>query len=173
MTENWLHTYLRESVRGKLCTRIHCTTCGALEFRRGVLRALASAMGATPATGMDPASAVQVARALAELEPDASDATRLEEAARCLLFDLCRTIGEAEAGRLLGQSWGADVLRCMQEHHRAVLAARAAREAYEGPEAAQKRRDEKKRLAQERHQQRLLLKQERNRTRRETHGQVD
>lgn len=36
MTTNWLHAYLIESVRRNLCTKIHCTTCGAMEFRRGM-----------------------------------------------------------------------------------------------------------------------------------------
>jgi hypothetical protein len=37
MTSNWLEAYLLDAVSKKLCTKIHCTTCGALDFRRGVL----------------------------------------------------------------------------------------------------------------------------------------
>jgi hypothetical protein len=40
MTSNWLEAYLMEAVRKELCTKILCTTCGALEFRQGVLSAL-------------------------------------------------------------------------------------------------------------------------------------
>jgi hypothetical protein len=40
MTSNWLEAYLMEAARKELCTKIFCTTCGALEFRQGVLSAL-------------------------------------------------------------------------------------------------------------------------------------
>jgi hypothetical protein len=170
--ENWLGLYLHEAVRGKLCTRIHCTTCGARDFRQGILRALAAASGEAPASRIDAASAALVAEALAGVEPGDTDMVRPLAATRCLVYDLCSALGERDVERLLGQSWAGEVLHGMRAHEHAVRDARRAREAYEGQEATLRRRDERKRLAQERHQQRLLLKQDRDRKWRETQVQV-
>ena len=48
MTKSWLHVYLVESVRKRMCTRIYCTTGGAMEFRLGVVKALANSTGKPP-----------------------------------------------------------------------------------------------------------------------------
>ncbi len=79
-------------------------------------------------------------------------------------------MGEREAEQLLGQGWGGDVLRRMQEHHRRVVEARRAKAEYEAPARVQERREERKRVAQQRHEQRLTLKKERDRTWRESQG---
>jgi len=159
---------LVDSVQRNLCTRIYCTTCGATEFRQGVFHALTTATRQQPLPNPDWEATARVAQALADVRPDNAEASQLESAARCLVFDVCRAIGESEAARILGDSWGGDVLRRMQEHYRAEVTARRAREEYESPTSVQKRREEKKRLAQERHQQRLALKMERDRTWRES-----
>ena len=173
MAENWLQSYLIDAVQRNLCTRIYCTTCGAMEFRQGVFHALAKATNQQPSPLHDPESTVGITRALADVRPGSTDASRLEGAARCLVFDICHTIGEAEAARILGESWGGNVLRRMQEHYRAEQAARRVRYEYEGPEGARKRREEKKRIAQEKHQQRLALKKERDRAWRESQHKAD
>ncbi len=170
MTGNWLHAYLVAAVGRNLCTRIHCTTCGATEFRHGLLRALATATNRPPSRTYTPQVAVDVARALADTRPSDAEAIQLEEAGRCVVFDICSAIGEVEAEQLLGQGWGGDVLRRMQEHHRRVTAARRAKAEYEDPARVQERREEKKRVAQQRHEQRLALKNERDRTWRESQG---
>ena len=41
MEHNWLQAYLIESIDKRLCTSIYCTTCGAQEFRHGLLDAVA------------------------------------------------------------------------------------------------------------------------------------
>jgi hypothetical protein len=40
---NWLWIYLR--LASQRCVRIYCTTCGAMPFRRGLLRAVGRATG--------------------------------------------------------------------------------------------------------------------------------
>ncbi len=173
MTENWLYSYLIESVQRNLCTRIYCTTCGAMEFREGVFHALAKATNRQSSPIHDRESTVGITQALADVRPSSSELGKLEAAARCLVFDICNAIGEGEAARILGQSWGGDVLRRMQEHHRAEMAARRARDKYESPASAQERREEKRRIALERHQQRLALKVERDRVWRESRRKED
>lgn len=170
MTENWLHAYLVASVRRDLCTRIHCTTCGATEFRHGLLRALATATSQPPSRTYTQQVAVDVAQALADMRPSDAEARQLEEAGRCVVFDVCSAIGEREAEQLLGQSWGGDLLRRMQEHHRRVTAARRSKAEYEDPAKVQERREERKRVLQQRHEQRLALKKERDRAWRESQG---
>jgi hypothetical protein len=173
VNENWLGLYLHDAVRRRVCTRIHCTTCGARDFRLGVLRALAAAYGDAPASRIDAVSAARVTQALADVEPGDTDLIGLLEATRCLVYDVCGALGEREVDGLLGQSWAGEVLHRMQAHERSVRDARRVREEYEGPEATLRRRDEKKRLAQDRHQQRLRLKQERDRRWRDTHRNGD
>lgn len=111
-----------------------------------------------------------MARALADTQPSDAEAIRIEEAGRCVVFDICSAIGEVEAEQLLGKGWGGDVLRRMQEHHRRVTAARRAKAEYEDPAKVQERREERKRVAQQRHEQRLALKKERDRTWGESQG---
>jgi hypothetical protein len=105
---------------------------------------------------------LRIAHSLSGLQPSLEDAMRLKEAVRCLVFDICKSIGEAEAARILEGSWGGLVLKCMQEHHKSLTAEREAREEYQSPEGVRQRREEVKRSAQERHQQRLALKKERD-----------
>lgn len=173
MSENWLHSYLVKSVRRNLCVRFFCTTCGAMEFRRGVLKALAQYAGHLPLQHFDRSSAIEIAKALSEIELSRGDALRLEEATRCLLFDLAHTIGEAKLAPILDKSWGGGVLVRMQEHYKVRRAEAHARQEYEDSANVQKRREEKKRQRQERHQQRLALKKERDRIWLEKHGKLD
>lgn len=173
MTENWLELYLLAAARDNMCTGIQCTTCGAQDFRLGVLRALATASGEAPASRMNAAIAARVARALAAIDPDHAGTASMLEAAQCLVYDLCSAHGQREVAGLLGQGWAGEVLRGMQAHARSVREAHRARAEYEGPEATVRRREEKRRLAQERHQRRLLLKQEQDRIWRKTNGKCD
>src|SRR5258708_2467048 len=115
--------------------------------------------------------ALDIAQALSEVRFAERADSKLIGAVRCLLFDMCRTIGETEIAHVLGDSWGGDVLRGMQEHFRARQSARRARA--EDETTARKRRDEKKRLAQEKHQQRLTKKKVRDRKWREKQGKME
>lgn len=164
MSANWLQTYLEKAVERKLCTRIYCTTCGAMDFRRGVLRALGRHTGHPPLEYFDLVCALEIANALAGVTPPSDDASEFEAAARCLLFDLWSSNQAIEA-RLSG-SWAGGVLARMQGHQAATIAARRAREEFE--RGAPGRREEERRLRQERHQARLVLKKERDRLWRKT-----
>ena len=173
LTENWLHSYLIDSVQRNLCTQIYCTTCRAMEFRQGIFYALAKATNQQSSPPHAQEIIIGITQALADVRPNSFDVGRLEAAARCLVFDICHAIGEVNAAFILGESWGGNVLRRMQEHHRAALAARRASDEYENPASVRKRHEEKKRIAQEEHQQRLALKVERDRVWRESQRKAD
>ncbi len=165
MTENWLNDYLAESVRRKLCTKIHCTTCGAREFRLGVLRTMSENQGIPPQTEYDGKNVVEIAKALAGIRPGESRSVLLEGAVRCLLVDLSSPIPilNAELYSVLDGTWAGELLRKMEDHENARTKERRARDEYEDPVNIQKRRDEKKRLKAERHRERLEQKKERDR----------
>lgn len=171
MTTHWLQAYLVESVQKNLCTKIYCTTCGAMDFRKGVVKAYARTTGVQPPDGMYRLDALAIARALAEVSPiDPSD-RKLIDAGRCLLFDICGTVGTTETAQILGDSWGGNVLRRMREHDAARQAARRA--SAENETNARKQREEKKILKQQQHAKRLALKKERDQLWRERHGKPD
>ena len=175
MTSKWLEAYLAEAVRKKLCTKIHCTTCGALEFRRGVLDALSIATGRQPLQRLDRESVIEIAKALAEVSRNHDTPGAMEDAVRCLLVDLWSGIPllDRDIAALLTGSWAGDILHMMNEHHEAREADRRARDEFQSPAAVQKRREEKKLLNQEQHEKRLALKKGRDRLWRERHGKAD
>lgn len=175
MTENWLQSYLVESVRRNLCTQIGCTTCVAHEFRLSVLRAWGVATGRTHGQGFDRESIDGITRALAEVHPIPNESRKFEDAVRCLLFDLCSGIPifDQEIETILSGTWSGEVLRGMQEHHATRQAERRAFTEYNDPANVQKRREEKRNLKQEKHQERLALKKDRDRIWREQHENAD
>jgi len=189
VTSSWLQAYLAEAVRKKLCTEIMCTTCGAREFRLGVVRALRDATVQRPRKQIEPEIDLEVARALAEVTPygmTGPEIARFAGAVRCILSDLwsgapildseigSRTLlPHSEIEALLGSTWAGDLLHRMKEHHEAREAERRTREVFQNPANVQKRREEKKRLKQEQHKRRLALKQERDRLWRVKHGKAN
>ena len=175
MTPNWLEAYLVEAVGKKLCTKIGCTTCGAMEFRRGVLSGLSIATGMSLRQHFDRESNIAIARALAEVKSNTDAPRDLEDAVRCLLVDLWSGVPllDNDIEALLTESWAGELLRRMKAHHEAKQAERRAREAFEDPLNVQKRREEKKGLKREQHERRLVLKKERDRLRREKLWKAD
>lgn len=173
MSGNWLRAYLDDAVQRKLCTQIYCTTCGALDFRRGVLDALSRAAGKPARQQFERESAIEIAKALAAVTAAPDQALALEPVVRCLLFDLWSGVPlfDNETESLLDGTWAGGVLTRMKEHHRARVAARRAHEEFQ--HGAQGRRDGKRRLRQGRHQTRLALKQERDRLWREKQAKAD
>lgn len=170
MSDNWLQIYLVDSVHKNLCTTIHCTTCRAGEFRHGVLNALAKAADQPSRQSLDRECVVEIARVLAEVQPIPAELEKkIEDAVRCLLFDLWSGIPfmDREVETILNGTWPGRVLHGMQQHHRATQEARRKLQEYDDPVNVQKRREDKKRLTQERHQERLALKKERDRLWRE------
>jgi hypothetical protein len=165
MAANWLQTYLRAVVKKDLCTKIRCTTCGALEFRRGVFDALAIATDREIQPPYDRGSVLEVVRAIADIDRPQDSSRKVEDAVRCLLAEFWTGVPfvDNETVEMLGESWPGQIMREMRAHHEAVQENRRREAEYNSPENIQKRRDEKKRIRQEQHQERLKLKVERDR----------
>lgn len=164
---NWLQRYLEEAVKRKLCTQIHCTTCGAMEFRKGLLEELRQATGHELGLMFGGASAL--AHALAGVKPKDMAIRELDHAVRLILFEVWPFLGteegESELTAILRGTWAASVLARMQAHADARKAARAALAEFEA--GAAKRKEDKFRLKQERLAARLTSKAERDRLWRE------
>jgi hypothetical protein len=175
MNLKWLEEYLVEAIGKKLCTKIHCTTCGAMEFRKGVLSALSVATAKPLRQHFDRGSNIEIARALAEVRPNGDASSDLKAAVECLLVDLWSGMPllDNDIEVLLDGTWPGELLRTMKEHHEAREAERRAREEFQDRANVQKRREEKKRLNQEKHEERLTLKKERDRLWREKLGKAD
>jgi hypothetical protein len=161
--DNWLQDYIVESIRLKLCTRIYCSTCGAFQFRHGLLEAFAKGTGKVLPIFLHRECALSIGAALARIRPETMcRSTKLEEAVRCVLFDLWYAVGEANAdneiGSILGDSWAAEVLDKMKTHYRANEERRRVLRESQDPIRVQKRRDEKRRLREQRHLERLARK---------------
>lgn len=175
--EDWLQTYLVESIRKNLCTQIFCTTCGAMDFRQGLLIALAKATGQPPVPQIDHESALAIAAALARVRAAVGEQRKLEDAVRLVLFEIWSTVGEVAAERqlypILQGTWAGSVLVRMKEHHKERKAARYAFAENQDPVRVQQRREEQRRLKQERHVARLAMKIERDRIWREKQKRGD
>ncbi len=163
-----------ESVKKDLCTKIGCTTCGAQEFRGGLLVVLAQASNTLPTPKMNRNTALQVARALANVQPAEDQSGKFEEAVRLVLFEIWYTVGEATAERelesVLVGSWAGGVLARMKEHYRARMEARRRHNEENSPERITQSREEKQRLRQQKHAERLVRKKERDQLWREKHS---
>ena len=176
---NWLQAYLVESIRKKWCVSIYCTTCGAHEFRNGLLDAVARATGQPRPRHLDATSARAIAEALARVEPVQSrtgpdhkviDPHRYEKAVRLVIFDLWAILTPLDS--ILGNTWAGNVLESMRSHERSVQSYRDSRIEYESPERVAERREEKRRQRRGPHEQRLALKKERDRLRRLAHPET-
>src|SRR5262249_32498723 len=85
---NWLQDCLVQAVEKNLCTQIGCTTCGALEFRRGLLKAAARDSPTGSPETLDSASASVILESLARVTPPVRLQREIEDAVRLVLFDL-------------------------------------------------------------------------------------
>ena len=161
--DNWLQRYLEDAVERKLCTQIHCTTCGAKEFREGYREQLRRATGHEHGPMFGGASLL--AHALAGVTQGKAAEPELDHAVRLILFEIWPFLGEGEGESqlavILRGSWAESVLARMQAHANARKAARAEREEFEA--GAAKRKEEKNRLKRERLAARLAGKAERDR----------
>jgi hypothetical protein len=164
---NWLSEYLDGVVGRDLCTRIGCTTCGASDFRSGVWSALARSKGRAQPSTTSRTEILEMAKALAQVPPPRDPSGRVEEAARCLIFDLWSGIPflDWELEGALAGSWAGGVLASMQRHHAARQAAHRQSTIEEAQRAQQaeymrRRRGE---LHAERQAQRAARKKERDR----------
>ena len=121
MTSNWLHAYVADAVRRNICTRIRCTTCGAMDLRMGVLDELTQATGRSPRQKWDREVVIEIASALAHVTPIGSERHTLVPAVRCLLFDCWSGMPllDNDIEAVLTDSWAGDILRDMKKHHAA------------------------------------------------------
>lgn len=133
---NWLEAYLIDCIQRNVCTRVGCTTCGAREFRAGLLAETARQMHFLHLRRLTPDGATFIGQALAGIAPrDGMPDDKLESAVRFILTDIWATLGESSAERtiapLLSGSSSGDLLLRMQRHHAAAAVRR--REAGGGP----------------------------------------
>ena len=168
---DWLQRYLFESVRKNLCTRIRCTTCGAGEFRNGLLYAAARAIGQERFEGLDETSALVIVRALGRVHPVPHLERQTEEAIRLVLFNIWTVLGEAAMARkfepLLAGSWAGGILERMKAQYKAESERRKAIAEFQDPVCVQQRQEEKRARKEQKHKERLALKKERDRIWRE------
>ncbi len=171
---DWLQSYLIEAAQKNLCTRIRCTTCGASEFRKGLLKAAAQASGRNQVGVLDEVTSRTILESLARIDPPLQSERQVEQAVRLVLFDLWTSLLLEKNEHLLAGSWAGNVLERMAAHYKAAVERSKALAEFQDRENTQQRRAEKRKLRQLRHQERLVLKSGRDRIWREGQkGQYD
>ena len=162
MKPNWLQEYLDDAIGRKVCTKIGCTTCGAADFRTGVLSALANASNMEKPPARDANTAQSILKALAAVEPPAERASDYFDAARLLIYDAVsiRGVEEKTAAEILKESWAGRVFAAMQSHDRELTAARLKRRQFERADAVAARREAKRAKQQQAIRERLEKKAE-------------
>src|SRR5688572_3190570 len=120
----WLQRFIEDAVGRTLCTEIGCTTCGAREFRLGLLEAFAEHSGRTKPGCFDGESARAVGCDLAGVQPSTTP-EEIERAVMLILYEVWATLGEAPAESLvaphLAGTWSGEILVRMQAHHKSCL----------------------------------------------------
>ncbi|HUU25096.1 MAG TPA: hypothetical protein VMW68_05970 [Methyloceanibacter sp.] len=165
MTEpNWIAAFLEGAATANLCTRIHCTTCGAIDFRRGLIRKANDAQG-TDVPAWNDSLAEGTAEGLAHLPADLIQ-THVE-ALRLVFFELWSNLGDAAFKRIVEarvrETPAGSVLQTMQEHYAQVELSRRAEAERCDPAISQKRRESRKAEKAAAHAARLAAKLERDR----------
>lgn len=179
----WLGDYLDEAVARKLCVRVGCTTCGAMEFRHGLYTCAAAAIGVAPLSSLSGHNDIayervrqaqsdgrirsELARQLALLDPDPARRRNWLDAVRLILCELWRAAGDAAAEReyqpIIEGTWSGSILRAMQEHSRRRDEERRQFGSFNSPESVRARREAKRGLKQQAHAERLARRKERDR----------
>lgn len=180
----WLKDFLEEACRNNMCTKIHCTTCGAMDFRSKLYVKAASAVGidlhvqqtikAVLAEGMRNESVLrELVSQLSLLKPDNNIEAKISDAVRLILYEVWNVAGEQNADLLywplLGNTWAKEVLTSMREHNKRLLEERRKRDLFESPEAIKERHEKKKSQKQIKHVERLEKKKERDKAWFENH----
>jgi hypothetical protein len=160
MSSDKLQSFLVSAVTRHLCTRIYCTTCGALEFRKGVVHAATG--NVCDPRQLDRETIHIVAKALVGIRR--VEGLDIDAAIRCALFDLWAGIPifDAELEEILKESYVGGILQQMKVHYASVQLARAAAAEFQSPDATRLRREAKRQHKQEQHLQRLEQKRERD-----------
>ena len=178
-SRDWLQRFISAALRRNLCTRIGCTTCGAGEFRSGLMARLGVSISEEIGVPVPPLGADRAERLLdlmSELKPPEHDMSLYFEPMQLMISECRCALGREALPAMqdrLGQSWAGGVLRSMIADVQALVRARQAREearmrGWEAhaatrtdPAVSERRllRERERRLAQER---RLLRKKERD-----------
>ena len=164
MEHDWLTRFLHEAPQKYRCMTLGCTTCGALPFREGVLKALAEATGEPADSYQAPRVAAAITSALAVL----SSRDLRMRGVGLVLYDLAGHRRLDPALRALLDGTPAGALLLSMDKHQAERRARAAEWAvHNGPEAVAERRaarrEERRRLKQPEIEARAARKVERDR----------
>ena len=166
MTGGWLEAFLLDALSRKLCTKISCTTCGAMEFRTGLLSAYSRASGEPLRQRYDDRKVnIAILEALSEINSSDDPIYEFYDPVRLVLYDLssgARSLGY-ELEETLAGSWAGVLLSGMKRHNEERQARRRAHEEMNSPKNLEKIRTEKKRIKQEQHEKRLAEKKERDR----------
>ena len=181
----WLDRYIDEVVVKRICTTTYCTTCGAREFRQGLLDSLAAE--SQPArTRRVRCFTVEEARLLLDglkwvtvpsQDAGFNSSRDRTSAIRFVLKSVWDALGgengEPEMQRALAESWAGAELDQMIAHHRNLQAQHAEFVARQDPERVAHSKIEKRRLKALRHQDRLEAKKERDRAWHEKQAATD
>ena len=167
---NWLERYLLDCIQRNVCTKGGCTTCGAREFRAGLLAEAAKQMQRVHLGRLNRDGAVVIACALkCVIPPETVFVDKFESAVRIILTDMWSVLGEVTAEQdiapLLSGSWAGNLLSAMKVHHAAVTDAREKFAEENDPARVEARRAEKRRQRQDAHEKRLAGKRGRDATR--------
>lgn len=160
----WLQDFLGDALREDLCTKVRCTTCGGIPFRKGLLAALGRHLGVGPLDSLGQEGLVALRSALSALGPPPPGNPWMEGAVRFLLFEVWSgppTIGGALEMELEG-SWSGEIFDRMKRHHEARMLARQSHEERNDPGQIANRRASVLKARQERLELRLEAKRERD-----------
>ena len=160
----WLQDFLEGALREDLCTKIRCTTCGGLPFRKGLLAALGRQQGGGPLNSLGREGLVALSSALVTLEVPQVGAPWMEGAVRFLLFEVWTGLPGVNESleKELERSWAGEILDSMKRHHEARVLARRSHEERNDPGQIATRRASVLKARLERLELRLIAKRERD-----------
>lgn len=150
---DWLTCYIETAISKKFCTNLYCTTCGATDFRKGLLRAASRASKA----GLETHLNIEIAHTIAKALSGISAQHELEwvSAVRLIIVDLKEALGLRELGETLGNSWAGGMLADMSAHYEKSMERRREHERQQDPAFIQKNREEKRLKRQAQHEARI------------------
>jgi hypothetical protein len=152
---SWLQNLISDAAEKNLCTQIHCTTCGATEFRNAL-----SQLSRQNANGAN-SIADSIIQALRQI-PDNTD-PRWIQPMRLVVYELNKqTKNQNQLCTELEGCWAGDILKAMILHYNERLEATAAHEQFCSPEAANERKAKKHEQRKIKHEERLRVKQQRD-----------
>ncbi len=144
---NWLQAYLERAVNRGLCTKMVCTTCGAMDFRNGAVKQFLGPNATKPLWQWEIGDKERIALDLSLVSVrtiEASQLPRFRSAVMCLLYDLCYPCVIPSVKKILDASYAGEILQQMEDHQALRL----------------KRRDDEIQNSQARHENRMKEKRE-------------